>query len=361
MTTRTQTVRLTKLFLWVEAARFEVYPELVSRLDPDRVYRAMREVAQVALGSRMADSKNMTRDDLTFNLPGWGPPRQGDPVLKGIGLLENRNGGYALSAEGSCLGTLYREKPRENAWKVELARILLSREPRTRVLIRLLAEDGASLRFSQPEWFGGSYREAALESGASVYHPFPGKKGPGGDMQSLLNHFGRWALGAWASDDPVRDADSVVFAGTGGPSVSTNDLGMALRGPLELFLNLHLVRESEGIVSWDHRRASELLPSDLVRDLGGPVIETSSVEHLAVRLIDELAADDGFVVASELRDALQSNGIEAPDKQLADLMARGVIRLEAYDYGQARHGKGLFDDPRKQLVKFRVNNGNSNK
>src|SRR6516225_7427395 len=112
MTTGTQTVRLTKLFLWVEAARFEVYPELASRLDPDRVYRAMREVARVALGSRMSDGKNLTRDDLTFNFPGWGPPRQGDPVLRGIGLLENRNGGYALSAEGHSLGTLYREKPR---------------------------------------------------------------------------------------------------------------------------------------------------------------------------------------------------------------------------------------------------------
>lgn len=361
MTTRTQTVRLTKLFLWVEAARFEVYPELVSRLDPDRVYHAMREVARLALGSRMSDGKNLTRDDLTFNLPGWGPPRQGDPVLRGIGLLENRNGGYALSAEGRCLGTLYREKLRENAWKVELARILLTREPRTRVLVRLLVEDGASLRFSQPEWFAGSYREAVLESGASIYHPFPGKTGPGGDMQRLLDHDGRWALGAWAGDDPVREADQVVFAGTSGPRVSTNDLGMALRGPLELFLNLRLVRESGGIVTWDHRRAGELLPSDLVRDLGGPVAETSSVAHLAVRLIDELAADDGFVVASELRDALRQNGVEAPDKQLADLMTQGVIRLEAFDYGQARHGKGLFDDPRKQLVKFRVNNSHNNK
>lgn len=178
-------------------------------------------------------------------------------------------------------------------------------------------------------------------------------------MQTLLNHDGRWALGAWADDEPLREADQVVFAGISGPRVSTNDLGMALRGPLELFLNLQIVRESGGVVTWDHRRASELLPADVVRDLGGPVTKTSSVADLAVRLIDELAADDGFVVASELRDALRQNGVESPDKQLAELMARGVIRLEAFDYGQARHGIGLFDDPRKQLVKFQVNNSHS--
>lgn len=355
MTTQRQTVRLTKLFLWVEAARFEAYPDLVGHLNPIRAYTGMREVAQVALGSRMADGKNLTRDDLTFNLPGWGPPSQGDPVLRGIGLLENRNGGYALSPEGRSLGALYREKPLENAWKVELARILLTREPRTRVLIHLLAAEGACLRFGQPGWFAGPYRDAVLESGENSYHPFPGKSGPPGDMPLLLDNEGRWALGAWASDEPVREADSVVFAGISGPRVSTNDLGMAMRGPLELFLNLRLVRESAGVVTWDHRRANELLPAELIRDLGGREERTYNVAELVVRLIEELAADDGFVVASELRDAMRQKGVEAPDKQLAELMEQGVIRLEAFDYGQARHGSGLFDDPRKQLVKFRVN------
>jgi hypothetical protein len=174
-------------------------------------------------------------------------------------------------------------------------------------------------------------------------------------MQILLDNEGRWALGAWASDEPVRKADSVVFASISGSRVSTNDLGMALRGPLELFLNLRLVRESSGVVTWDHRRASELLSADLVRDLGGREERTCSVADLTVRLIEELAADDGFVVASELRDVMRQHGVEAPDKQLAELMAQGVIRLEEFDYGQARHGNGLFDDPRKQLVKFRVN------
>jgi hypothetical protein len=354
MTTQTRTVRLTKLFLWVEAARFEAYPELVSRLDPEQVYRGMQDVARIALGSRNVDGKNLTRDDLTFNLPGWGSSRHGDPVLKGIGLLENRNGGYVVSVEGRHLGTLYRENPRENAWKVELARILLTREPRTRVLVRLLAQAGSWLRFSQPGWFAGPYRGAVLETEAGNYHVLSGKTAPRGDMPALLDQEGKWALGAWAEDEPVRDAESITFAGTTGPTFSTNDLGMALRGPLELFLNLQLVEESGGVVCWNHRRASELLPTELVRDLGGRLPDPSSPAEVTVRLIDELTADDGFLVASELRAALRQRGVPAPDKQVAELMERGIIRLEAFDYGQARHGQGLFDDPRKQLVKFRV-------
>ena len=82
--------------------------------------------------------------------------------------------------------------------------------------------------------------------------------------------------------------------------------------------------------------------------------DASSLAEVTVRLIDELTADDGFLVASELRDALRQRGVPAPDKQVAELMEQGIIRLEAFDYGQARHGQGLFDDPRKQLVKFRV-------
>jgi hypothetical protein len=345
---------LTKLFLWVEAARFEAYPELMSRLDPEHVYRGMKAVARLVLGSRNVDGKNLTRDDLTFNLPGWGPCRNGDPVLKGIGLLENRNGGYVLSAEGHRLGTLYHENPRENTWKVELARILLTREPRTRVLVRLLTQAGSSLRFSQPGWFAGPYRSSVLETEAGKYHVLSGKTGPGGDMPALLDKEGKWALGAWERDEPVRDAESIMFAGTTGPTFSTNDLGMALRGPLELFLNLQLVQESGGVVWWNHRRASELLPAELVRDLGGPLPDAASLAEMTVRLINELTADDGFLVASELRDALRQRGVPAPDKQVAELMEQGIIRLEAFDYGQARHGQGLFEDPRKQLVKFRV-------
>jgi hypothetical protein len=33
------------------------------------------------------------------------------------------------------------------------------------------------------------------------------------------------------------------------------------------------------------------------------------------------------------------------------------VLIDAEDYGQSRHGEGLFGEPRKQLVKLRVETG----
>ena len=71
-------------------------------------------------------------------------------------------------------------------------------------------------------------------------------------------------------------------------------------------------------------------------------------------LLNELRTDTGFVVASELRAALAAQGIENPDKEIAALEKAGTLIVYAEDYGQSRHGAGLYGDPRKQLVKIRL-------
>jgi hypothetical protein len=63
------------------------------------------------------------------------------------------------------------------------------------------------------------------------------------------------------------------------------------------------------------------------------------------------------VIASELRDELHRCGIENPDREIAKLEAAGLVRIEAEDYGQRRHGIGLYSDPRKQLIKIRIVSG----
>jgi len=63
------------------------------------------------------------------------------------------------------------------------------------------------------------------------------------------------------------------------------------------------------------------------------------------------------LIASELRDELRHRGIENPDREIAKLEASGLVRIEAEDYGQRRHGVGLYSDPRKQLIKIRVVSG----
>jgi hypothetical protein len=61
-----------------------------------------------------------------------------------------------------------------------------------------------------------------------------------------------------------------------------------------------------------------------------------------------------------LRDVLRARGIADPDRAIAMAENEGRLLIYAEDYGQSRHGSGLFGDPRKQLVKLRIIGGGDN-
>lgn len=75
---------------------------------------------------------------------------------------------------------------------------------------------------------------------------------------------------------------------------------------------------------------------------------------LVKRVLLQLAADDGFVVWSEVRAELSKHGVVNPDKLIYELEQAGKLRLKEFDYGQSRHGIGLNTDQRKQLCKFEL-------
>ena len=77
------------------------------------------------------------------------------------------------------------------------------------------------------------------------------------------------------------------------------------------------------------------------------------VEEL-VELLPSLRLPTGHIVASELRSALQERGHVDPDRTIAEAEDQGDLLIYAEDYGQSRHGRGLYGDPRKQLVKLRI-------
>src|SRR5690606_10776144 len=70
--------------------------------------------------------------------------------------------------------------------------------------------------------------------------------------------------------------------------------------------------------------------------------------------VDQLRLDTGFVVVSELREALHRKGFPNPDKAIADFIKDGLVVIDAQEYGQERHGRGLYGDPAKQLVRLRI-------
>lgn len=347
-------VHLTKLYLWMEPARFQAWPEILLRLDPGVVYTSTAAVAQAALGFQAAEDGHIKFDEAVFNLPGWSSNRRGEPILRGVGLLEKRNHGYVLSEAGEKLASLYRSNPGACEWKAFLAGLLLSREPRTRVMMQLLVQPDAELRFSKPHWFGGLYREATLESCGLVLHPFPPKSVKDTPFHHHIQSRASWALGEWRSEAAIRGAGQVLFMGAGDGPFSLHDIGLSLRGSLELFLNIGLVAEADGRVTWQAARAAELLSPELLTDLGAPLPPRESPEQIILRCIAELAGDDGFLVFSDLRRRALAAGITGPDKLVDDMVRAGSINLIAHDFGQPVHGDGLLGDPRKQLVKFAV-------
>ncbi len=347
-------VHLTKLFLWVQPARFQAWPELLLRLDPDATYPSTPAIAKAAFGFEANQAGDVKFDEVVFNLHGWAKNRSGEPILRGVGLLEKCNEGYALSESGRTLAELYRSNPATSEWKRYLAALLLNREPRTRVIMQLLVQPDAVLRFAKPHWFGGRYKEATLESSGVILQPFPPRSVKQSQLHDLIRSRARWSLGEWRNETEIQNASEVVFLGPGSGDFSLNDIGLALRGSLELFLSLGLISEAGGEVTWQAATAAQVLPSDLLADLGAPSPPKESPEQMVLGYIQELTGDNGFLVFSDLRQRAVSDGIPDPDKLVDEMIHHGAIALVAHDYGQPLHGEGLLGDPRKQLVKFAV-------
>ncbi len=347
-------VHLTKLFLWVEPPRFQAWPELLLRLDANVTYPTTASVAKAAFGFQPDQAGNVKFDEVVFNLPGWGKTRSGEPILRGIGLLEKRNEGYAISDAGRTLAKLYHSNSASSEWKAFLATLLLNREPRTRVMMQLLVQPDAVLRFAKPSWFGGRSQDAILELPGTTLQPFLPKSAKDTPFHHLIQNRAKWALGQWRNEPEIQRADEIFLVGAEAEAFSLNDIGRALRGSLELFLNLGLVAEAGGEVTWQAAMATQILPSELLADLGAPIPTQLSPEQLIFRCIRELSGDNGFLVFSELRQHAVAEGIGDPDQLVDSLIHQGVIDLVAHDYGQPIHGEGLLGDPRKQLVKFAI-------
>ena len=113
-----------------------------------------------------------------------------------------------------------------------------------------------------------------------------------------------------------------------------------------------------GSEAWlDKDTAVEVLGESIADDFswqkaGG--ISLSPIQIVSAEL-ELLRLDTGFVVASKLREALHQRGFSNPDKAISDFIKQGLIALDGQDYGQERHGRGLYGDPAKQLIRLRIN------
>lgn len=345
-------IALTQLALWYDPTRIQTWPAFLAAIPDDVEAKSPTELGRQYATGRMTSEGHSSAFNLVRNLPGL-EMRGGHLQLRGVGLLERTPEGCRVSATGRTLATLYRDGPAGNAWVTALADLLLGREPRTRALVSLLSEDGASLNFDADTWFGGRHRQARLtRPGCPPVAPFADDIEERTLATSLAER-GWWCLGDWRRDELLEGSSDCRVVGLRSDSPSLHDIGLALRAAMEVLLAAGIVRAGGGQAWLDASDAARALPARGVEFGWHPAVAESLVDAL-VAVLPALRSATGHVVASELRAVLQERGCQDPDRAIAEAEQEGRLLVYAEDYGQARHGRGLYGDPRKQLVKLRI-------
>lgn len=257
--------------------------------------------------------------------------------LPGIGLVtRNTEGLWTVSDEAQVLLRRWKEAPTRGT---ELLAAFLVRES---VWLRLLL-----LRLERREWELHGWSEvrssrAGLKAGTSLLlheHAEPARWFSGLEQQTAA----RWL--ARAHCDALGYAPDVLSR-----KPSKDNLSLTpLTAPL-------LLIESVG---WLSRTGALALPSEFLADVTGTATPAQALTDLTSGHADVR----GFVAAEPvLRELLATFGVSPGDEAFARWMdalvdeasKRGALELLAVEPGQARHGRGLFADPTKKLVRWVV-------
>jgi hypothetical protein len=351
------TISLTRLILWSDPTRIQSWPALISEVPFDVSSKSLMDFGRLFITERMTDPKHSAAEMITRNLPGI--EQMGENiVLKGVGLLERRGKEYRLSNEGKTIADAYKSDPQGMDWVKQLATLLLTKEPRTRIFIKMLSSHGSSLQFERETWFGGSTQKAKIQcQDGTVVAPFLSKDGAEtATIRVPIDESAWWALGEWRSHKLISGASDCKFRGRINEKFSLNGIGTALRSSCEVFAHLGILKQADSSCWLDQKNAIECLGTDLAEDFGWVSNNEPPMDVLALikEVIGAIRSDTGFIVASELREALQKYGVKNPDAEIARFEETAQLVIDATDYGQSRHGKGLYGDSRKQLIKIRV-------
>ena len=349
-------IALSQLVLWYDASRIQTWPSFLARVPRELLLPSPTEFGRRFATERMTDTRHAAAEKLTRNLPGL--EYRGERLcLRGLGLLEKVGRQYRLSAQGRTLADAYVASPNGDDWPRLLAELLLQREPRTRILVSNLSEPGAVLSFPDGGWFTGSVRSAIIErQGQPAMKPFSDRRDDVATLADALAARPFWALGQWREDPLLRDVTDCQLTGQTSSEVSLHDVGLALHAACEVLLHVGLLRPDAEVWTLDQEAGRRTFSPAIADEFGWrfTVGAGKAITDVLGEILTELRSPTGYVVASELRARLKDAGIDDPDSSIAELERAGRLVVTSEDYGQSRHGRGLYDDPRKQLVKIRL-------
>lgn len=329
----TRTLHIERPAFWTETS------------DPEAWFRALEVLVKATGESPQTGTPRTVAERCLVGVIAWRGAaglfgafdRSGAVQLPGVGLvIRDAEGRWAVSDEAQVLLRLWKDEP---ARGTELLATYLVRES---VWLRLLL-----LRLERRDWELHSWSEvrssrAGLKAGASLLlgdHAEPARWFSGLEQQAA----GRWL--ARARCDALAFAPGVLSRRPGKDNLSLTPLTAPL-----------LLLESVG---WLSRTGSLTLPGELLADLTG----TTAPARVLTELTAGHADVRGFVAAEPvLRELLATFGASPDDEAFARWMdmvvdeasKRGALELLAVEPGQARHGRGLFADPTRKLVRWVV-------
>ena len=360
MTSTSVRIALPKLFLWSEAARIQEYPEAASRAEAGRVYsRAELERDVFDIAATMEFKGGAARGKGTDGVINThGLERSGSRYrINGINLFERVGKGLGLTTEGVELGMAFRDAETDVEWARVLARQLLRREPRTRLVIGVCLA-GWQLGVEAPG--GVPTGSVSLTSPRGELLEVAQRNCDG--FNTLLQDNAELALGPlWRRDlAALGESGPVIWEGVQGGTPSTNDLPTVLKKALAVFFHIRAFDGGPSVWGTDAGGLADSLALDDLAPLGfagaAPVRLTD--DEAFARALRDCVDADGFLIVSQLADRFGDLlGVPAEDREaVLDSYARTAMyhdQLRVLDRhpGQPRMGRGLFGEPGSRRVR----------
>ncbi|MFW6028742.1 MAG: hypothetical protein ACOCRO_00665 [Halanaerobiales bacterium] len=343
-------IRLGRQRFWLDAWRFEIWPELLSKLPLDMEADTAKELALKYLNVEMDEEGRLGKNEELYGLfSGHKVKNDGSYIINGVHLIDNGS----LTEVAIDLIKLFKEDE-QHQWMLLLAEQILKYSPRIRaVFIPMLEEE---LVFEKG-WFVPFYNKTSLEYENEIYYPFSSKK-EDKNLNSLLNKLGYKALGPWwlAEIDTEVD-DNLTWRGLRSEEPSLSGLGQ-LRNPFEIFRSLKWIDSNDNKSYYvDIDKLKSDISPDLYKDLTGGEIEKDELDLLK-ELIKEYQDLRGFFSIREVGNEIYNRlNIEEDkerwvEKYFKTLLADNKINILDHQSGQPRHGRGLYDMRDYQLLKI---------
>lgn len=356
-------IALPKLFLWSEQTRYQEYPEALARAEAGRVY-TRQEIERKLFDIRPTltfkkDGKPRGRGvDGIVNAMGY--ERFGERLcVNGLDFIRKTDTGFLVSDSGLELGRLYQEAEDKSQWLNFLARQLLLREPRTRLLIGLILQGwvlktAVSNRFPKGQMTLVNPDEEQLAITARGCQQF----------NTLLERHGEMALGPiWIEalqSEGLRFP--VEWCGVRVDQPSVNYISSALRKSLGLLFYIGVFQGSDN--AW------RLAQARIVSQLGAEVLGSFGIDEVVETMkpsgdevfCNALAANidqEGYVIVRVLAEAFgnachipQAERDSALDHFIREAMYADRLTIVAAHAGQPRMGRGLFGDNNYRRIKI---------